>query len=75
MTKFEVSAHWDAEAGVWVAQSSDIPGLVAEAATWDELKSKLVMLAPELIELNKVHVDKDGGQIHILTEDCATVAA
>jgi predicted RNase H-like HicB family nuclease len=27
----EVDAHWDSEAGVWVAESEDIPGLVTEA--------------------------------------------
>jgi hypothetical protein len=28
---YEVEAHWDPEAGVWVAESEDIPGLVVEA--------------------------------------------
>ncbi len=75
MTKFEVHAMWDAEAGVWVAHREDIPGLVAEATTWDELKVKLAVLGPELVELNKVHMDDDGAEMHILTEDRVPVAA
>jgi hypothetical protein len=27
----EIRAQWDSEAGVWVAESEDVPGLVAEA--------------------------------------------
>lgn len=75
MSKYEVYAHWDAEAGVWVATSTDIPGLVTEAATWDQLKHKLGVLGPELIELNNVAMDNDGGEIHILSEDRIPVAA
>jgi len=34
---YEVLARWDGEAGVWVAESDDVPGLVAEADTPDAL--------------------------------------
>ena len=47
-----VHAFWDEEAGVWVATSDDVPGLVTEAETQDELLAKLHVLIPELIELN-----------------------
>lgn len=47
-----VHAQWDPEANVWVATSDDVIGLVAEAATVDELNAKLHGLIPELIELN-----------------------
>ena len=50
-----VEAFWDAEAGVFVATSNDVPGLVAEAATADELRAKLETLIPELLELNSDH--------------------
>ena len=49
---YEVDAHWDSEAGVWVAQSEDIPGLVAEAESISALVNKVRVLAPELLELN-----------------------
>ncbi len=47
-----VRATWDPEAEVFVATSEDVPGLVAEAATSAELSRKLVVLVPELLELN-----------------------
>jgi predicted RNase H-like HicB family nuclease len=47
-----VQAVWDPEAGVFVATSDDVPGLVAEAATPTELDAKLQVLIPELLELN-----------------------
>ena len=50
---FSVSANWDPEAQVWVAVSADIPGLVAEARSLQELVVKLQVLIPELCELNK----------------------
>ena len=52
--QYEVRAHWDADAGVWCADSDDIPGLVTEARTWDQLIKNIHDLAPELIELNGV---------------------
>ncbi|WP_118184796.1 DUF1902 domain-containing protein [Paraburkholderia phosphatilytica] len=52
MPQVHVSAFWDAEAGVWVAESDDVPGLVTEAASIDELVHKLEVLIPELLDEN-----------------------
>ena len=52
MTTLEIRAVWDDEANVWVADSDDVPGLVAEAATLESLMVKLETLIPELMELN-----------------------
>jgi predicted RNase H-like HicB family nuclease len=49
---YEVEARWDSEAGVWVAESDDIPGLVAEAESMNALVEKVRVLVPELLELN-----------------------
>jgi hypothetical protein len=49
---YEVKAHWDSEAAVWVAVSEDIPGLVAEAESMNALVEKVRVLVPELFELN-----------------------
>jgi predicted RNase H-like HicB family nuclease len=49
---YHVDAHWDSEAGVWVAESNDIPGLVAEAESMNALMDKVRVLVPELFELN-----------------------
>ena len=50
--KIIVDAMWDDEARVFVATSSDVPGLVTEADTWEALQQKLAVLIPELLELN-----------------------
>jgi len=52
-TQYRVHAIWDVEAGVWVASSDDVPGLVAEAATVEALMDDLRALVPELLELNR----------------------
>jgi predicted RNase H-like HicB family nuclease len=51
---YEIRAQWDGEAGVWVAESEDVPGLVAEADSPNGLVAKLRTLIPELLELNGV---------------------
>ena len=49
---YEIRALWDGDAGVWVAESDDVPGLVAEADSPKVLVQKLRALIPELLELN-----------------------
>jgi hypothetical protein len=51
---YTVSAEWDAEAGVWVATSDDVPGLATGADTFEALAAKLRVMVPELLELNGV---------------------
>ncbi|HTY55760.1 MAG TPA: DUF1902 domain-containing protein [Candidatus Binataceae bacterium] len=53
-----VKAVWDDEAKVWVAESNDVPGLVAEASHREELVRKLSGLIPELLELNESSLDR-----------------
>lgn len=48
----EVRALWDDEAGVWVADSEQIPSLITEAETFEDLAAKVQSLIPELLELN-----------------------
>lgn len=47
-----VHAQWDETANVWVASSDDVPGLVTEAPTTEELIQKLKFMIPELMSLN-----------------------
>jgi YgiT-type zinc finger domain-containing protein len=51
-----VLAWWDAEAGVWAATSDDVHGLATEAATVDELETKLKEAILELLFANKVQM-------------------
>jgi predicted RNase H-like HicB family nuclease len=62
---YEVLAQWDGEAGVWVAESEDVPGLVAEADSPNVLVQKLRTLIPELLELNGVPNDRTAS-FHVL---------
>lgn len=65
MSKFSytVNAVWDPEASVWVATGEDVPGLVAEASSIEELSEKLKILIPELLELNEHLPDRKTLQI------------
>jgi predicted RNase H-like HicB family nuclease len=54
MREFKVTAFWDQEASVWVAESQDVPGLVTEADTVEQLVAKLRTMVPELLEANGV---------------------
>lgn len=48
---FTVTAVWDAEAEVFTTQS-DIPGLIVEASTFEELIDLVRALAPAVIAAN-----------------------
>jgi predicted RNase H-like HicB family nuclease len=50
----QVHAFWDDDARVWVAESGDVPGLVTEAESVDQLIEKLKILIPELLAENGV---------------------
>ena len=49
-----LEADWDKEAGAWVADSDEVPGLTTEAGTVEALIAKLKPMIPELLELNGV---------------------
>ena len=48
----QVMVSHDRENGVWFVTESDIPGLNAEADSFDALVAIVTELAPELIEAN-----------------------
>ncbi len=47
-----IRAEWDAETGVWVATSDDVPGLATESGTIEALIEKLRIMIPELRAAN-----------------------
>jgi uncharacterized protein DUF1902 len=57
VNNFVVEAVWDDDAEVWVAESSDVPGLITEADSQAHLIEKLAVLVPELLELNNRPTD------------------
>lgn len=48
----QVTAEFDDEAGVWVATSRDVPGLVAEHAELTKLEDMVADLVPILVAEN-----------------------
>ena len=54
---YEIRVNWDDEAEVWVAESDDVPGLIAEGDSRAKLSEKLAELVPELLEANNVTSD------------------
>ncbi len=54
--QFVVRAHRDDESGGWWADSDDLPGLVTEAATYQELADRVIAVVPELCAANNVAI-------------------
>lgn len=50
--EYIVHFTWDEEAGVWIATSDDIPGLVLESGSFDALLERTRFAVPELLSLN-----------------------
>ena len=51
-TTITIDFLWDEEAGVYVATSDDVPGLVTEAKTFEELRARVQAIIPELLAEN-----------------------
>ena len=49
----------DDEAEVWMTTSDDIPGLILEDDSADKLIQRVILAAPEIIELNGVEKRQD----------------
>ncbi len=47
-----IKAQWDGEAGVWIATSNEVPGLVVEADTWPGMIEEVRLILPELMGLS-----------------------
>ena len=56
---FFVSAEWDEEARVWVATSDDVPGLVAEDDSFENLILRIKVMIPELLSAKGHLVDNE----------------
>ena len=69
--KIVVDALWDDEAKVWVAEARDNIGLVTEAATIEELKRRLVLVVPDLVD----DLEGESFQIEHVARNTLIVAA
>ena len=51
MNEYVITLHWDDEVSVWIAESEDIPGLILESSSFDELVNRVKIAVPELLEI------------------------
>jgi Domain of unknown function (DUF1902) len=66
MSIIVVKADWDAESEVWIATSIDVPGLVAESATLEKLRPKVIAMIEDLIEEGAVAFDLAEIPVHFI---------
>jgi predicted RNase H-like HicB family nuclease len=57
MSQVKVTAFWDPDAEVWCAHSEDVPGLILEADTVQELVSELEEMIPAMMQENGIRVE------------------
>ena len=70
--EYVVNLIWDDEAGVWVATSDDIPGLVMVSGSFDALLERVRFAAPELLKLNRDRHHE--GSLVFMSKRCERVA-
>jgi predicted RNase H-like HicB family nuclease len=59
--QFTVTVSHDEKESVWFVESSDVPGLHAEAPTLDELVEVIADVVPELVASNLPDAGFDAG--------------
>jgi predicted RNase H-like HicB family nuclease len=48
MIEYKITLTWDDEASVWIAESDDIPGLILESESFDNLIERVKLAVPDL---------------------------
>lgn len=71
MEGYNIQLVWDNEVEVWIATSDEIPGLILEDESADRLIQRVILAAPELIELNNMERRQD---IYFHCDRCERVA-
>ena len=67
-----IKLTWDPEAGVWIAESDDVPGFALESGSCDALIERLRFAVPELLELNGIAAAPL--RLRMLSERCERIA-
>ena len=57
MSIWTVRAQYDSEARVWYSVEGDMPGLLVNGATLEELADKAAAMLPDLLDVNAGHLD------------------
>src|SRR6516164_8944896 len=72
MRMFEIRAEWDSEAGVWWCSSDELL-LTTEAATFEQLVSRVLEIAPEIAAENGLAAPGDEIELHFVGERVQSV--
>jgi predicted RNase H-like HicB family nuclease len=72
MLEYTIIFFWDDEAAVWIAESEDLPGLILESDSFDNLVEKVKKAVPELLELSGTNHSQV--KLHFKAERLAVVA-
>ena len=73
MKEITVQAEWHQAEKIWIATSEDIWGLAAQAPDLDTLKSKVLPMIEDLIELNHVDVQGTDIPVHFVAKSTKTL--
>ncbi len=71
--EYTINLNWDNEAGVWIATSDDVDGLVLESGSIDALIERVRFAVPELLNLNDKN-KLEVANLHFLSERYEKVA-
>ena len=69
---FEIKAQWDAEAAVWWCSNEQLP-LTTEAATFEQLVSRVLEIAPEIAAENGLAAPGDEIELRFVGERVQSV--
>jgi predicted RNase H-like HicB family nuclease len=72
MSEYTIIFFWDDEASVWIAESEDLPGLILESDSFDNLVEKVKKAVHDLLELNETNHRQV--KLHFKAERLAVVA-
>jgi hypothetical protein len=64
---FEIRTDWDGEAGVWWCWNDELP-LSTEAPTFEQLVSRVLEIAPEIVAENGLAAPGDQIEVHVIAE-------
>lgn len=62
MALWTLHAAYDPEARVWYTMDCDVPGLITEGETLEELRERAAAVLPELVTDNAHLIDEDRRQ-------------
>jgi predicted RNase H-like HicB family nuclease len=72
MLEYTIIFFCDVEASVWIAESKDLPGLILESDSFDNLVERVKKAVPELLELSGTNHSQV--KLHFKAERLAVVA-